>query len=147
MGMFSSGNAESYCPALCVTVSVGLSACCLCTWQGNEEAQGLFVTTGGMDMLLTRTLQHMRHQPTSPSAAAAAAAGQEMAAGSSSSSSSDALLVDGGGLTRKELAVQLLLFLQFLVHWVVAAAVEAGEHVVGWWCAAGMSCSEQATVL
>jgi hypothetical protein len=91
--------------------------------QGNEEAQGLFVTTGGLDMLLTRTLQHLcqEEEPpqATPQAAAAAAAGHSHG----STSSSDQL----GGLSSGELAVQLLLFLQLLEHWVIAEAVKAGQ--------------------
>ena len=86
--------------------------------QGNEEAQGLFVTTGGMDMLLTRTLQHLRLHPSSDGSG-------------DSSSSSD--LVDDSGLTRHELAVQLLLFLQLLQHWVIAEAVNSGRSKL-WNC-------------
>jgi hypothetical protein len=36
------------------------------------------------------------------------------------------MLEDGGGLSRRELAEQLLLFLQLLQHWVIADAVKAG---------------------
>jgi hypothetical protein len=101
--------------------------------QGHEESQGLFVTTGGLDMLLTRTMQHLRHEPASPTAAAAADAAdgssqQRTAAGSSSGGSG--VLVDGRGLSRRELAVQLLLFLQLLEHWVIAEAVKAGGQGV-----------------
>jgi hypothetical protein len=36
------------------------------------------------------------------------------------------MLEEGGGLSRRELAEQLLLFLQLLQHWVIADAVKAG---------------------
>ncbi len=85
--------------------------------QGSEEAQGLFVTTGGLDMLLARTLQHLRQQPTPPTAAGSSG---------SQGGSSDDILVDGGGPSRRELAVQLLLFLQLLEQWVLAEALKAG---------------------
>jgi hypothetical protein len=90
--------------------------------QGSEEAQGLFVTTGGLDMLLARTLQHLRYQAHSP----AAGSNGGSSGGQSSSSSSSDDLVDGGGLSRRKLAVQLLLFLQLLEQWVLADALKAG---------------------
>lgn len=92
--------------------------------QGSEEAQGLFVTTGGLDMLLARTLQHLRYQAHSPTATASNGGSN---GGQGSSSSSDDL-VDGGGLSRRELAVQLLLFLQLMEQWVLAEALKAGEY-------------------
>lgn len=88
-------------------------------------------------MLLTRTLQHLRTQPTSPTAAEGArssipggsndgsSSGGGRSAGSSSSGGRG-MLEDGGGLSRRELAEQLLLFLQLLQHWVIADAVKAG---------------------
>lgn len=102
--------------------------------QGNEEAQGLFVTTGGLDMLITRTLQHLRQQdqPQSPTASAAGSSsggGGLTGGGGGSSSGND--LIEGGPLTRRELAVQLLMFLQLLEHWVISAAVQAGVLGLG----------------
>lgn len=82
-------------------------------------------------MLLTRTLQHLRLDSCSPTEAAGARAssgdGGAGGGGSDSSSMGGDALVDGGGLSRRELAVQLLLFLQLLEHWVIAEAVKAGE--------------------
>lgn len=77
--------------------------------QGNEEAQALFVTTGGLDMLLTRTLQHT--QP--PQQQQAGAAGGKAGADGSSSSSGNALLR------------QLLVFLQLLAA-IISDAVKKG---------------------
>jgi hypothetical protein len=101
--------------------------------QGNEEAQAMFVTGGVQDMLLTRTLQHAHAAAPHPDAAAPAAGGQHRASRATDSSSSSCdggcdLITDGCGLTRRELLLQLLIFLQLLVHLVFGAAVEAGAH-------------------
>lgn len=91
-------------------------------------------------MLLTRTLQHLRLDSCSPTEAAGArnssgdggagGGGRRSAdgGGSDSSSTGGDALVNGSGLSRRELAVQLLLFLQLLEHWVIAEAVKAGEE-------------------
>jgi hypothetical protein len=69
--------------------------------QGNEEAQAMFVTTGGLDMLLTRTLQHT----------------QQMAGmGDACDSAAPA-----------DLLLQLLLFLQTLLGWGIGESVRRGE--------------------
>jgi hypothetical protein len=83
-------------------------------------------------MLLTRTLQHLRLDRWSPTEAADARSSSS-AGGSGSSSTGGGAMVDGGGLSRRELAVQLLLFLQLLEHWVIADAVKAGEGTA-WNC-------------
>lgn len=67
-------------------------------------------------MLLTRTVQHLRQEQTTESSEGASSGGSDV-------------LADGGGLSRRELAVQLLLFLQVLEHWVIAESVKAGEIV------------------
>lgn len=91
-------------------------------------------------MLLTRTLQHVRQQHT-PSPTAAAVGNTAISSSSSGGDDagggnvlmSDDLVVEGAGLTRRELAVQLLLFLQLLEHWVIAEAVAAGVYYDACW--------------
>lgn len=77
----------------------------------------MFVTTGGLDMLLTRTLQHtqQQQQPAVPHAAA----------GSSPDSSSSS--------SPPELLVQLLVFLQMLLGWGIGEAVRRGEAIAMHW--------------
>uniref|UniRef100_A0A383WAD7 Uncharacterized protein n=1 Tax=Tetradesmus obliquus TaxID=3088 RepID=A0A383WAD7_TETOB len=70
--------------------------------QGNEEAQAMFVSTGGCDMLLARTLQHTQQM---------AAVGE--AAGSGAP---------------PDLLLQLLLFLQTLLGWGIGESVRRGAH-------------------
>jgi hypothetical protein len=81
-------------------------------------------------MLLTRTIQHLRPESASPTAADAEHGSSQQRPAGGSSSGDNGVLADGGGLSRRELAVQLLLFLQLLEHWVIAEAVKTGGQGV-----------------
>jgi hypothetical protein len=86
---------------LSLAIQGGCCCCCCCLLQGNEEAQAMFVTTGGLDMLLTRTLQHT----------------QQMAA-----VGADAI----GGGAPPDLLLRLLVFLQTLLGWGIGESVRRG---------------------
>lgn len=73
---------------------------CALSLQGSEEAQAVFVTTGGLDMLLRRCLHHVH---------AAAAADSD------------------GTAVPPDLLHRLFVFLQLFLGWVLGEAVRRGE--------------------
>lgn len=110
---------------------------------GSEEAQALWVTTGGLEALLGATLEAAAPALGAPSSNVGGSEGGGGAGGASSSSSEQA--------AAEVLLMRLLVFLQLLQGWVLGEAVRRGEWdeagitgvgpagaclgVCWWWCA------------
>jgi len=91
--------------------------------SGAEEAQALFVSTGGLETLLRTVLQQAEELQTAADAAAAA-----LDVGKTSRSGSGMGASDGGVESTDALVVHLLVFLQVLLGWVIGEAVRRGAH-------------------
>ena len=92
--------------------------------SGAEEAQALFVSTGGLETLLRTVLQQAEELQTAADAAAASA----LDVGKTSISGSGVGASDGGVESTDALVVHLLVFLQVLLGWVIGEAVRRGEE-------------------
>jgi hypothetical protein len=100
--------------------------------SGAEEAQALFVSTGGLETLLRTVLQQAEQLQTTSAAVAEAAAALKDGGGTSRSRGSSGVGASDGGMEPTDaLVVHLLVFLQVLLGWVIGEAVRKGEAEAG----------------